>query len=518
MMLTRGRFVKKAGPAADRGHSGMAPLTVETGVIQPERISYNNGMKNIPINYNSLKQACIWNPSDRAARSAFIGAHEDLLNRDKGKTQDEEGHLTYLKLRSLYGAERWKYLGDLGRIYLHKSKLSLSFMCFVESLRLNPRQQEIFVIAQILGKESLHRTSGELGETACKVSVIMPTYNRGEMIRESIRSVLDQTFQDFELLIVNDGGDDEVKAVIDSFDQPRIRYYKLRENRGLSGALNEGIVKAHGEYIAYLDDDDVYYPDHLETLTDFMEKDSRCDVAYSNAWWCFGYRGDSGFVEESRESYGVRPDRFRRDVLRKNNYISTLNILHKKGCFRAIGLFNEDLTHLMDWEMWMRFSDQFSFQQVNKMTGEYRWHKDNMSTRNLLEMEFVASILMPYYEWACGKIAFIKGYLHQGDETGARKLFKEVVGEYQSSVRTPSLARELFYLANQFRANNGSKITRDYFMVESRNCLKEIVRNGRLGDLCCLVDLIPLKAAESARHRIAGCLSHKGEDVSGRPH
>ena len=107
------------------------------------------------------------------------------------------------------------------------------------------------------------------------VSVVVPTYNRADHLERTIESVLDQRFGDFELVVVNDGSTDETAAVIDRFDDPRIRALSHETNRGGSAARNTGIAASRGEYVAFLDDDDEWLPDklgrqvaHLEARSD----------------------------------------------------------------------------------------------------------------------------------------------------------------------------------------------------------------------------------------------------------
>lgn len=381
--------------------------------IREKFIKYtiNRGM----IDYEFLKQLCLSKPKNKLIASAFIGLYENSIKSGRGNNEDDNDHLIYLKLKYLHEIPKWEYLNKIGSIYLNKAKLSLSLMCFIESLRLNPIQREILEVAQYLKGKELEKKHIKLEGNECKVSVVMPTYNRGEDIKESIGSVLDQTFKDFELLVINDGGSDEVKKIVDSYDSAKIKYFKLDKNSGLSAALNEGILRAKGEYIAYLDDDDIYYPNHLERLTTFIEENNYHDAVYSNAWRCYGERKDNKFVEISRKLYHLRPKEFDRNTLFQNNYISTLNILHKKSCFNVVGLFNEDLIQLMDWEMWMRFSKNFNFHQLNEITGEYRWHDNNMTIKNSLEMAFLYPMIKSYYERDCGNISLAKSYIEQGD-------------------------------------------------------------------------------------------------------
>ncbi|GAI85614.1 unnamed protein product, partial [marine sediment metagenome] len=293
------------------------------------------------------------------------------------------------------------YLNEIGKIYKEQNKQHAAFMCFVESLRLKPEQPDILTFAEYLKEYAEPESPQKLKDNGCAVSVIMPTYNRTVRIKESIQSVLNQTFQDFELIIINDGGADEVRKVIDSFNSNKIKYYRLDKNCGLSTALNEGILKANGKYIAYLDDDDIYYPEHLEVLVNFLERNPSYDFVYSNSWWCYGEIKNNRFVENYRKLYEKRKQKFDKTLLFEWNYISTLNVLHKKNCFGKTGLFNKELSNLMDWDLWKRYARYFKFYQLDEITGEYRWTQNNMSVADKLGNHFFYHITKAYHQCNC---------------------------------------------------------------------------------------------------------------------
>lgn len=104
------------------------------------------------------------------------------------------------------------------------------------------------------------------------VSVIMPSYNTAKYIADSIRSVLAQTYHDWELLIVDDCSTDETDAVVASFDDPRIRYFKNEKNSGAAVSRNRALREAKGKWIAFLDSDDLWMPDKLEKQIGFMKE------------------------------------------------------------------------------------------------------------------------------------------------------------------------------------------------------------------------------------------------------
>ena len=116
------------------------------------------------------------------------------------------------------------------------------------------------------------------GPKSPKVSVVMPTWNRGSDIKENIESVLTQKMSDLELIVVNDGGNKEVEETISEFlEDGRLRYI-YAEHGGTSSAINTGLSVARGEFIGYLDDDDIYYENHLDVLINFFNenKDAVC--------------------------------------------------------------------------------------------------------------------------------------------------------------------------------------------------------------------------------------------------
>ena len=113
-----------------------------------------------------------------------------------------------------------------------------------------------------------------------KVSVIIPAYNHERYVGEAIRSVLDQTYREFELIIINDGSTDSTETEILRFNDDRIRYYS-QENRGLSATLNRGIELARGEFFNFLPSDDVFYPEKLEVQLRVFEGNPDLGVVFS---------------------------------------------------------------------------------------------------------------------------------------------------------------------------------------------------------------------------------------------
>ena len=132
------------------------------------------------------------------------------------------------------------------------------------------------------------------------ISVIIPVFNRAAYISESIKSILSQTLEDFELIIVNDGSTDETVEVVEQFDDPRIRLIHHEENRGISQARNTGLQHVQGEYIAWLDSDDYAYPDRLAKQSSYLKDHPQIAMVGS----CAGLRGPEG---ERLKGYRIPP-------------------------------------------------------------------------------------------------------------------------------------------------------------------------------------------------------------------
>ena len=228
-----------------------------------------------------------------------------------------------------------------------------------------------------------------------KVSVIVPTHNRPEGLREAIQSIQNQSFQDFEIIVVNDAGED-VKEVIESLDDKRIRYFSHKKNKGLAAARNTGLKKATGKYIAYLDDDDIFYFNHLETLVNQLEY-SGYRVAYTDA-----YRAHQKFEKGSYYITG-RDKPFSHDfdasAILVRNYFPVLAIMHERSCLERSGLFDETLTSHEDWDLWIRLSRHYTFIHIPKVTCEYRWREDGSSMSSSMKKDFLKTMKMIYEKY-----------------------------------------------------------------------------------------------------------------------
>src|SRR5215471_9507676 len=188
-----------------------------------------------------------------------------------------------------------------------------------------------------------------------KVSVIIPTYNRAEFLRSAITSVLNQTFQDFEIVIIDDASKDHTREVITQLNDARIKFIHNQVSKGAAGSRNIGIMNAECEYIAFLDDDDEWLPEKLKIQVCLLDN-SPPEVGCV----CTGC-----FIIEKVRGRVLPIDNNKNSDISKNNFITTSSILLRRGCFEKCGLFDENMPTSSDYDMWIRISEKFSFETIN---------------------------------------------------------------------------------------------------------------------------------------------------------
>lgn len=213
-----------------------------------------------------------------------------------------------------------------------------------------------------------------MSQTNPQVSIIIPTYNRSSFLRRAITSILNQTFDDFELIIVDDCSIDDTEQVVADMNDGRIRYMKLESNIGAAAARNIGIKSARGRYISFLDSDDEYVHNKLEIQVRELDKSS-ADVGVIYCGYSIHYEPD---IIHGVVSPIYKGNLF--DILLKRNCIGSPTPLIKKECFDACGLFDEYLPSCQDWDMWLRISTKYDFDFVNEPLAKAHNHGNQIST------------------------------------------------------------------------------------------------------------------------------------------
>lgn len=268
------------------------------------------------------------------------------------------------------------------------------------------------------------------------VSVITPTYNRASTLPNCIKSVQEQTYQDYEHIIVDDGSTDETKKVVTSIDDDRINYLSLNGNQGANAARNRGIKAANGEFVAFLDSDDQYHPEKLEVCVDKLTALSRDDFA--------GVFHSMQFVEDEEIINISNVDEGEIDfgVLKHGNPIGGFtDIMFRSDIFDEIGALDEDMPAYQDWEFFLRVLNEYQMWGIAKPLSIKRESIPKGSecrVSDQLESKSHAQdlLLEKHGDKISQKIQsefhYTRGFLkmERGNTQGARQEFKQAVRLY----------------------------------------------------------------------------------------
>ena len=207
-----------------------------------------------------------------------------------------------------------------------------------------------------------------------KVTTIIPTFNRGYCLAESIQSVLDQNFSDFELIVVDDGSTDNTAEVIEQFSG--IHKIRIKKNRGVSFARNLAIKQARGEWIAFLDSDDLWERDKLAIQMSWVECNPDYHAVYTDEIWIRnGVRVNA--MKKHRKYSG---DIFRHCL--PLCIVSPSSVLLRNELLNKFGGFDESMPVCEDYDLWLRISMSFPFHFIEeKLIVKRGGHEDQLSRK-----------------------------------------------------------------------------------------------------------------------------------------
>lgn len=200
----------------------------------------------------------------------------------------------------------------------------------------------------------------------------MPVYNAERYLAEAIDSIIGQSFTNWELVVINDGSTDNSEKIIQSFNDPRIKYYKNEQNIQLIETLNRGIALCSGKYIARMDADDIAHPHRLKKQVEAMEADSRLTLCGTNAV----------VIDENGNETGkiVNPGN---NSFLQISLLFTNPFIHPSMMIRRDRLgddrFNAEALHVEDFELWTRLANRGRLANINRPLLKYRWHSSNVS-------------------------------------------------------------------------------------------------------------------------------------------
>ncbi len=224
------------------------------------------------------------------------------------------------------------------------------------------------------------------GANKGKVSIILPVYNGEKYIKFAIESILLQTYQNFELIIVDDGSTDNTQSIIESYlPNPKIIILK-QENKKLPSALNLGHSYACGEFVTWTSDDNILHPNCLKSMVDFLEKDLSADMVYANMNLIDDegkYIFDHGWYNQKGQALVNLPQDTSLLGLEANNTIGAC-FLYRKYCYDVIGGYSVYRFGIEDYDFWMKLNDTFRIKHIGMQEAlyDYRFHDSSLTSKD----------------------------------------------------------------------------------------------------------------------------------------
>ncbi|MBK7916671.1 MAG: glycosyltransferase [Chloroflexi bacterium] len=228
------------------------------------------------------------------------------------------------------------------------------------------------------------------------VSVILPTYNRAQLLPRAVSSVLEQSFTEFELIVVDDASEDDTQAVVTAVADKRVRYVRLTHNSGVAAARNAGIAASMGQFFAFQDSDDVWHPHKLTRQMQAWQEGKKTTgspelaVIYTQFWRQKGAH---------RTLFPPATSRLGKDFLDRllwQNLVTTQAALVWGDALRAVGGFDEELPCLVDWELWLRLATQYSFYFLPEPLVTVEFTPNSVSARETAVANALAIILQKH--------------------------------------------------------------------------------------------------------------------------
>ena len=221
-----------------------------------------------------------------------------------------------------------------------------------------------------------------------RCSVILPVYNGNPFLGEAIQSVLNQSFVDFELIIIDDGSTDNSTQVIKTYTQKETRILSvLRDHRGLSASLNEAIDRTSGEFIARLDDDDIWLPDKLERQIEYLIQNPDIKLLGSSVSFINEQGYEIGGMQGFNKNEGLSGE-YLLTKMKRNNMFCSSSVIFVKSIVDSIGGFNSDYSTSMDYDFALRILSGFKGAILESTLVKYRIHNRMMTIHQRSRMIF----------------------------------------------------------------------------------------------------------------------------------
>lgn len=281
-----------------------------------------------------------------------------------------------------------------------------------------------------------------MGENKTIVSVIIPSYNRGWILEDAVDSVLSQDFYDFELIVVDDGSEDNTPDILASYGN-RIKVIK-QKNKGVSSARNKGITSSSGNYIAFLDSDDLWLPGKLSTQLSFFENNPGALICQTEEIW---------LKNEKRVNPGKRHKKISGFCFEKSLelcMVSPSAVMMKRRLLDIVGLFDETLPACEDYDMWLRINCRYPIYLLDTpLIVKRGGHEDQLSGMHSLDKYRIQSIIK----------LIEKSLLSEDQQKLAIKILKEKCRVYSDGCRKRGRIEEALHYVKTAESYCSSKCT-----------------------------------------------------------
>jgi len=226
------------------------------------------------------------------------------------------------------------------------------------------------------GAQAAHTAPAPAPDATPRVSVVVASYEHEAYVTECLESVLAQTYQDFEIVVTDDGSRDGTAGRIRAIDDPRIRLEVLPQNRGACIAMNHAIARARGEFVAVLNSDDLFVPDKLAEQVAFL--DAHPDIAAVFGWPEFVDERGQPFDDETHKDWSVfrveNRDRFRwlRHFFDHGNCLCHPTLMIRRRCYRVVGGYDARMAQVPDLDMWVRLAARYELHVMPRVLTRFR--------------------------------------------------------------------------------------------------------------------------------------------------
>jgi len=249
------------------------------------------------------------------------------------------------------------------------------------------------------------------------VSIILPTYNGEKYIYQSIESCLKQSYNNLELIIVDDCSKDRTAEIVHSFEDRRIMYFRHEKNMGLANSLNTGLKNSSGQYLTWTSDDNFYHKKAIEIMADFLEKKKSISFVYSN----FHIIDEEGKLIKDYRVKGP-------NTLNRANFLGVC-FLYKREVYEKTGEYLQEMNLQEDYNYWLRVRSRFKMEKTNDFLYYYRKNKNSLTWSNKL-LDIMSQVEKASKDYIPESYNFLhKGqvFFYQGKNNKAREYFLKAV-------------------------------------------------------------------------------------------